>query len=450
MLNFRNNNFRKIGILGIIFFFCLTYFLNNSFPANASSQSVLNIAKGGTNANNMELAQKNLGRIDSISYNSTDNQFPSSKAIYDYIQHALYGNLSIDNTNFSPTVTNWTGGDLIYKSSELSTTAANNKIKIDDVNCATSGQGYTNNSAAGDSTPQIGCVLPSLAEGTHGVKISTDGGANYSIYAGAVNYKQTPALSGCDTTSMQTFSANAANCKAAMQQGQVIVLNDPRGNSDNPNGQKYRVKKMPDGNVWMVDNLKLGSTTSTTALTPTNTNITADYTLPAVTNKETNSYCIPSGDVWKAAPGSFTGCGYLYNWQTTMAGTASESGFSISAKGWSFPSRTQYATLVNSITSAGADSSGARNPVYSTDSYLNFSGPNSPWQGVWVGFIYANSSGDYNNQGAGSFEGYWSTTQGSSTGSWSWYLYFDASSVLPTGDNRYDDWPYAWSARSFL
>jgi uncharacterized protein (TIGR02145 family) len=303
-------------------------------------------------------------------------------------------------------VTNWTGGDLIYKSSELSTTAANNKIKIDDIDCTTSGQGYTANSAADDSKPQIGCVLPSLPEGTHGVKISVDGGANYSIYAGAINYKQTPALSGCDTTSMQTFGTNGAACKAAMQQGQVIVLNDIRDN------QKYRVKKMPDGNIWMIDNLKLGSTTSTTVLTPADTNITANYTLPQIDNSTANSdpsgttYCSSSGLVNTHNPGNTTACGYLYNWATVMAETSSDSGYSISAKGWSlYPnSGTKSAyELSNKMLAVAADSADNRNPVYSTTDYKNFgeggTGLPSPWLGVYAG--YANISGGGGAQGGG-------------------------------------------------
>ncbi|MDR3151983.1 MAG: hypothetical protein LBT85_00725 [Bifidobacteriaceae bacterium] len=89
MLNLKNNKFKKIGILGTLFLFCITSFLNNSFFANASAQSVLNIGKGGTNANSLESAKYNLGQTNTISSSSTDNQFPSSKAVYDYINNAL-------------------------------------------------------------------------------------------------------------------------------------------------------------------------------------------------------------------------------------------------------------------------------------------------------------------------------------------------------------------------
>ncbi|MDR3116615.1 MAG: hypothetical protein LBT91_02100, partial [Bifidobacteriaceae bacterium] len=143
-------NIKGLGTSGIIFLLIVVSFLNGLISANASvSQTILGIAKGGTNANSVEGAQINLGRTNFISLNSTDNQLPSAKAVYSYIQH-IYGNISTDNINFGPTTTNWTGGNLIYKNSRLSTTAANNKIKVGDKACITSGQGYTSDSAAGD------------------------------------------------------------------------------------------------------------------------------------------------------------------------------------------------------------------------------------------------------------------------------------------------------------
>jgi len=45
---------------------------------------------------------------------------------------------------------------------------------------------------------------------------------------------------------MQTFTAGQCN---AMTPGDVTVL------TDNRDGKLYRVRKMPDGKCWMLDNL---------------------------------------------------------------------------------------------------------------------------------------------------------------------------------------------------
>ncbi|MDR3152377.1 MAG: IPT/TIG domain-containing protein, partial [Bifidobacteriaceae bacterium] len=302
-------NYKKIGVLGAICLFAITSFLTGSLLATGStSQNPLPISFGGTGAKTQTLALTNLGINNIIDENSTNLTFPNAKAVYDYIKKALSQYISMDNINFALSLTNWSGGDLIIKKKNLNSVAANNKIKVGGVNCITTGQGYTSNSAANDNVPQIGCVLPKLSEGAHNVEISTNGGTNYSTY-GQIVYQRTPSLTGCDTTSMQTFGAGATACKAAMKQGQVIVLNDTRNN------QKYRIKKMPDGNVWMIDNLKLGSTTSSTALTPANTNISSNYTLSAINAANRNadpssqSYCTSSGLLWTEAPGTLSGCG---------------------------------------------------------------------------------------------------------------------------------------------
>ncbi|MDR3116850.1 MAG: hypothetical protein LBT91_03365 [Bifidobacteriaceae bacterium] len=84
--------FRKMGILSGVFLFGTTCILNGLVSANASSQSVLGIAKGGTNANTVKSAQKNLGLIDIVSSDSTDSNFPSSKAVYNFINYCIQNN----------------------------------------------------------------------------------------------------------------------------------------------------------------------------------------------------------------------------------------------------------------------------------------------------------------------------------------------------------------------
>jgi hypothetical protein len=88
----KNSNYKKMKILGIILIFASMYFVNTSAISNASvSQTILGIGKGGTNANTVENAQTNLGRTDTVDCTNTDSQFPSSKAVYDYINNALDG-----------------------------------------------------------------------------------------------------------------------------------------------------------------------------------------------------------------------------------------------------------------------------------------------------------------------------------------------------------------------
>ncbi|MDR3152497.1 MAG: IPT/TIG domain-containing protein [Bifidobacteriaceae bacterium] len=423
MSNFTNLKLKKIkleklGTLAIFAVFTITSFLTGTSVSNAAvSAAALPISFGGTGGKTQSAALTNLGINNTIDENSSNSTFPSAKTVYAYMNKVMAncdnstgdsGNISSNNTNFYNAICSWTGGDLIYKGSGLSTTATNNKIKVGDKACTTSGQGYISNSAANDGIPQVGCVLPDLQAGTHAVTISVDKGSTYAINAGNVIYAKNAKLSNCDTTSMQTFGANAAACKASMQQGQVIVLNDARNN------QKYRVKKMPDGNVWMIDNLKLGSTTDTTVLTPADTNIAANYTLPQIGNSTVNgdpseqTYCSSSGLVNTHNPGNTTACGYSYDWDTAMAGTSSNSGYSISAKGWGLHpnsgTKSAYA-LSNKMLAVAANSNSNRNPVYSTTGYKNFGEGGTSYPAPWLG-VY---SGNYSVSGdAGR---YWSATE---------------------------------------
>ncbi|MDR3151967.1 MAG: IPT/TIG domain-containing protein, partial [Bifidobacteriaceae bacterium] len=210
MLNFINNRFRnnkfrkikdlnlkKIGLVSFVWIFCATLFLSGSnFARGGTSATALPISFGGTGATTQAGALTNLGINSTIDKNSSNGTFPSAKTVYNYMNRAMNkGYISMDNINFSSSITSWTGGDLIYKGSNLSSTATNNKIKVGDKACTTSGQGYTSNSAADDGIPQVGCVLPNLAAGTHAVTISTDGGSTYTINAGNVVYAENVKLS---------------------------------------------------------------------------------------------------------------------------------------------------------------------------------------------------------------------------------------------------------------
>lgn len=106
----------------------------------------------------------------------------------------------------------------------------------------------------------------------------------------------------------------------------VLALTDARGDTI----QTYQVAKLADGKCWMLDNLKLGSTTAPITLTPADTNIAANFTLPqiaATTPLETGEDMTAAYDtpqVHGPVPGDTgagdTNYGYLYNWSAATAG----------------------------------------------------------------------------------------------------------------------------------
>ena len=77
---------------------------------------------------------------------------------------------------------------------------------------------------------------------------------------------------GSTAMNMQNMTSSICNAVAI---GQEATLTDARTGN-----KTYRVGKMKDGKCWMLDNLALGTSTTIT-LTPDNTNISANYTLPA-------------------------------------------------------------------------------------------------------------------------------------------------------------------------
>lgn len=118
--------------------------------------------------------------------------------------------------------------------------------------------------------------------------------------------------------------------------------------TDSRNEQTYRIRKMQDGNCWMIDNLKIYNTTlygaDQGALHDSDI-VSGAFTLPTTlsvgaANNDTSArvddvengaytqhgstYCGNGsggmGTVENKFPNTTTGCGYLYNWYTATAG----------------------------------------------------------------------------------------------------------------------------------
>jgi uncharacterized protein (TIGR02145 family) len=154
---------------------------------------------------------------------------------------------------------------------------------------------------------------------------------------------------------MQTMTSNYCTNHMTIYDGTnpsaILTLVDNRGVTP-ADYQTYEVAKLVDGNCWMLENLKLGSTTSSITLTPQDTDIATNFILPQVVATGDPSYDDPGaygpipGDTGEGA----TNYGYLYNWSAATAGesrashdaTAGDAPYSICAAGWRLPTGGAY------------------------------------------------------------------------------------------------------------
>ena len=210
----------------------------------------------------------------------------------------------------------------------------------------------------------------------------------------------------------------------------IRTVTDARGGTT----RTYRIAKLADNKCWMLDNLKLGSTTGATTLTPADSNVASNFTLPQVSTTGSgddsgvgNGYDTPyaygpvPGDTGSGA----TNYGYLYNWSAATAGetrtsiTTGNAAHSICARGWRLPTGGtggDFAQLDQAFGGAGTSSTSGEPNI-------------AQWQ----------HTGPFK----GVFAGYWSMSlyeQGSSGVLWSsaadpvwstnaFYVYLDASEV---------------------
>ncbi len=120
----------------------------------------------------------------------------------------------------------------------------------------------------------------------------------------------------------------------------AIVANTNKESSttlkDTRDNQEYTVAKLKDGKVWMTQNLRLGTNVSSVTITPSNSNVSSNFTLnldsdgkfPYTTINPDDRYSsathisgIPSVSAYYCSPVSgnnYVGC--YYNWYTATAG----------------------------------------------------------------------------------------------------------------------------------
>ena len=176
---------------------------------------------------------------------------------------------------------------------------------------------------------------------------------------------------------------------------QVATLKDVR------DGNTYTVAKLKDGKCWMTQNLRIAGKT----LTPADSDVTTNYTIPASSISGFNSY--DTSNAYVDSDGGF------YTWYTATAGTGTYSmssgntTVSICPKGWRLPT--------------GGDSGEfkALNNRYSSYSDLMAN----------IDFTLSGNVNSGSRRDQGSYGYYWSSTVVS--GGYPYYLYLNTSNIYP-------------------
>ena len=265
-------------------------------------------------------------------------------------------------------------------------------------------------------------TYPTPAERTQsiyfGVKADTtlpSGTYEKNVIFTAVAHANPPHLRGIFTISnMQQMNPNI--CKASTTPLATATQLDTDGShhgdpnyvptktlTDTRDNNTYTVSKLADGKCWMTQNLRIAGKT----ITPADSNVTTNYTIPASFLSGFISY--NTSNAYVDSDGGF------YNWYTATAGTDTQAlstqgqntTVSICPKGWRLPtsgSGGEFQALYNNYNSSSALRS---NPVNLTLS----------------GSVLGNSRSDQ-----GSYGNYWSSTINSSK--YAYILGLNTSNVI--------------------
>jgi uncharacterized protein (TIGR02145 family) len=294
----------------------------------------------------------------------------------------------------------------------------------------------------------------------------TDGGTTVTITG--VNFN-TPTLPM--PTTMQQMTQEY--CESMPIYDKSKAANDPNNIAstvtltDTRNGQAYDIRRLQDGKCWMIDNLKLELYTGM-VLTPDDTNVVNNTTISlatsglsgnfttvattSLTQNGTSNPTNPNFDAWRQVNpsnttyclgntndslsgsgvtlnsiGSKTGCGYLYNWYTAVAGSATQTSHtkagntaqsSICPAGWRLPHAYSGTTDTNTdvtftagdpaILNASMQANTLTTPGVTTYGYYANWYPNGSFRGVPSAYWDTN----FNNQGSHGY--FWSSSAGGS------------------------------------
>ena len=230
----------------------------------------------------------------------------------------------------------------------------------------TYGTGVSNVTVNGVSIVNGGTIT--LEEGvSHPIKAFFNPNYNFS------SWSATSGVLGSSSQQFTTYKIGSSNATltitASTFSGNVMQNLNPTlctttetKVKDNRDNRVYAIKRLNDGNCWMIDSLKLGATALATDLTSSNTNISSTITASVFNgwrvSTPTSTYAagkVVSNDGLDHY--TSTEYGTLYNFYAASGGTISgnsnsnNASYDICPAGWRLPtggSVSDFATLVNS------------------------------------------------------------------------------------------------------
>ena len=243
-------------------------------------------------------------------------------------------------------------------------------------------------------------------------------------YSATYDYVKNAPNTLADATYLQEVeSSTCANTTIADSTNYATTTYTLKDKRDN---KQYRVRKLKDGNCWMIDDLSIAGVT----VTPADTDMTTgSYTLPsALASGGSTSYT--QGYIWQNT-GSFAGK-YLYNWHAatvstvdTTTITSGDAVASVCPKGWKLPS------------GGDANTNQSFAKLYAQYDYNSSSKMRSTTNGGPEFTLAGDWNNGYSYQGSGGF--YWSRTAYPSNSYSAYYLGLDSSYVSPQGSsNKYN------------
>ena len=270
---------------------------------------------------------------------------------------------------------------------------------------------------------QVACAMPAKAAGSYNVvaTVTLPSGATKDFTAtDQLTYSKPAPTSLAEAEYLQdlyeygaenNLCANTPTADSTNYTTTTYTLKDKRDN------KQYRVRKLKDGNCWMIDSLRLAGV----SIESTNSDYTSStaFTLPAASSS-TSGASYDNATV-RTNTGSFANDGYLYNWPAATAGdgtTAKTSGDvsqSICPKGWKLPSGGN-----SSINQSFAK-------LYAVSDYASSANMRSTANGGPEFTLAGSWYGGYDSQG--SYGRYWSRTANGSANAY--ILLLDSSSVNP-------------------